>query len=96
MRVIVYFYYQFQLLMRKINFKLACQRANEYHRMNNGKQYFVIRVSKTRYTCICNDDKEFFRKQAKATGQRTFDYIQLCKIAAYKTPSGTKKDETCK
>ena len=88
MRIFIYFFYQWQLLRRKINFKLACRRANGYRDLT-GKQYFVIQTSKVNYTCISNDDKEFYSKQAKKLGMRKFDYLHICKIAAYKTKQGS-------
>ena len=88
MKIIFYLFYQWQLLIRKINFKLACKRADNYHFMT-GKQYFVIRCGKSKYTCVCNDDKEFYQKQAKKLGMPKFDHLYLLKIAAYKTKQGT-------
>ena len=80
--------YHINNLIRLINLKLAIKKANYTYKVR-GKQVYVVPITKTRFACITNDDKEFYRKQAKILGLKKFNFLDIAKSAYYKTSCGT-------
>ena len=76
----------FYTFLRWYNFKSAKEKANGMHELT-GKQYFVIPYGGFRFKVVDNNIKKIATQRAKLFGlKKQFTYLDLVKIAYYKTP----------
>jgi hypothetical protein len=72
------------------NLKRLKKEALRLHKMTK-KQYFVIPVNdwkRGEFVIVNNEAHKLYNQQAKKLGKPVINFVELCKMAVYKTPSG--------
>jgi len=83
-------------LLHRFRLWLLKQKCMHLYRMT-GKQYLVIPVDnwkRGKYTIVNNEIHKKYNAMAKKMGKPQINYVDLLKIAVFKSPTGTYKNAT--
>ena len=72
------------------NLKKLKKEADRLH-IRTGKQYLIIPVdnwTRGEYVIVNNEAHKAYNKEARKLGRPQINFVELCKIAVYKTPAG--------
>ena len=85
MVVLKFIVFQWNILLNSINFKIAKNKADKYHKLT-GKRYHVVPGGKNKLIVVDNTFVKIYNEKAKTLkGAKRIDFDDLIKMSYYST-----------